>query len=286
VAPRARTKDIPPLRWLVGVELARHREAAGLSMTDVAQRVGISKPKLGQMETGRQLQSTTDIVLLLNFYEVEREEIDGLVALTDRAEETTWATGSAHSVPTWFRIYLGLERIATKLFAFEPLLVPGLLHTASYAQAVVGSSLFVRPTDVDRTVALRMARAQRLTDAGNPLEYHTVTTEAALTLRAAEPDTHRAQLQHLLKMAEEPNVTIQLLRSENGYHDAHHGKFVLLDFEEVRSLAYTETVDNALYVQDPDQVHHYAMVADQLKSVALEPDESLALIEAVAASIH
>jgi hypothetical protein len=131
-----------------------------------------------------------------------------------------------------------------------------------------------------------MARAQRLVDAANPLEFHAVTTEAALTLRVADLDTHRAQLQHLLKMAEEPNVTIQLLRSESGYHDAHHGKFVLLDFEEVRSLAYTETVDNALYVQDPDQVHHYAMVSDQLKDAALGPDQTSAFIESVAASLH
>jgi transcriptional regulator with XRE-family HTH domain len=281
-----RRTDPPPLRWLVGVELARHREAAGLSMSKVADLVGITKSKLGQMETGRQFQSPTDIVLLLQTYNVDRETIDSLVALTERAEEAAWATGSAHAVPNWFRIYLGLERIAVRVFSFEPLLVPGLLQTDGYARKVTGESLFVRTTDVGRVVNLRMARAQRLTDTANPLQFHAVMTEAALHTCTADPVTHRAQLHHLITMAQRPNVTIQLLRSTDGYHDAHRGQFVLLDFNEVRSLAYTETIDSALYVQDPDQVHHYELVVDQLKNLALDPHGSLELIAEVCSHIN
>jgi hypothetical protein len=254
-------------------------------MSAVSRLVRITKPKLGQMETGRQYQSPTDIVLLMSEYNVDRDTIDSLVALTERAEEAAWATGSAHAVPNWFRIYLGLERIATSVFVFEPLLVPGLLQTASYARSVTSSSLFVRKPDIDRAVAVRLARARRLTDDANPLRLHAVTTEAALRLQVSDVPTHLAQLEHLLALAKRPNVTIQLLPPEAGYHDAHRGHFVLLDFEEVRSLAYTETIDGALYVQDPDQVHPCAMVADQLKSLALDPDQTVDLIASVANDI-
>jgi hypothetical protein len=286
LTPRSRRNDPSPLRWLIGVELARHREDAHLSMSAVSKLVGITKPKLGQMETGRQFQSPTDIVLLMSEYNVDRDTIDSLVALTERAEEAAWATSSAHAVPNWFRIYLGLERIATHVFSFEPLLVPGLLQTESYARSVATSSLFVRMPDVDRVVAVRMARGRRLIDPANPLRLHAVTTEAALRLRVSDAATHRAQLDHLCALAQRPNVTIQLLPPESGYHDAHRGHFGLLDFNEVRSLAYTETIDGALYVQDPDQVHHCSLVVDQLKRLALPADRTVDLIAAVASDIR
>jgi transcriptional regulator with XRE-family HTH domain len=278
----SRRTDPSPLRWLIGVELARHRETAGLSMSAVSELVGITKPKLGQMETGRQFQSPTDIALLLGAYNIDRDSIDSLVALTERAEEAAWATGSAHAVPNYFRIYLGLERIATRVFVFEPLLVPGLLQTEGYARSVIGSSLFVRTPDIDRAVAVRGARARRLVDDVNePLELHAITTEAALRLKVGDAATHRAQLEHLSALAQRPNVTIQVLQPEAGYHDAHRGHFVLLGFREVRSLAYTETIDGALYVQDTDQVHHCELVADQLKHLALDHDQTVSLIAKV-----
>jgi hypothetical protein len=284
--PRRRI-DPSPLRWLIGAELARHREGASLSMSDVSKMVGISKPKLGQMETGRQYQSPTDIVVLLSAYQVERDTIDSLVALTERAEEAAWATGSAHAVPNWFRIYLGLERIATSVFCFEPLLVPGLLQAEGYARAVTSSSLFVRPTDVDRVVAVRRERSRRLAEgAANPLQLYAVTTEAALRLQVGDATTRRSQLDHLLALAQQPNIVLQLLPTVVNYHDAHRGHFVLLDFREVRSLAYTETIDSAIYVQDSEQVHHYDLVAGQLKEVALDPDRSIALIKEISAETN
>jgi transcriptional regulator with XRE-family HTH domain len=283
--PRRRVNP-PPLRWLIGQELARHRDEAGLSMMGVSKLVGITKPKLGQLETGRQFQSATDIALLLNAYGTDRETIDRLVALTERAEEAAWATGSAHAVPDWFRIYLGLERIATRVFTFDPLLVPGLLQEQRYAHAVTSASLFVRRPDVDRVVELRMARRQRLYDTANQLELHAVTTEAALRMRMPDSDVHKAQLQHLLDLSERPNVTIQVLTPDVGYHDAHRGQFGLLDFEEVRSLAYTETIDSALYVQDPDQVKSYALVAKALEEQALDPEETSKLIAEVIANLN
>jgi len=254
-------------------------------MMGVSKLVGITKPKLGQLETGRQSQSPTDIALLLNAYGVDRETIDRLVALTERAEEAAWATGSAHAVPDWFRIYLGLERIATRVFTFDPLLVPGLLQEERYARAVTSASLFVRRPDVDRVVELRMARKERLFATANRLELHAVTTEAALRMRMPYPE-HKAQLQHLLDLSERPNVTIQVLTPDVGYHDAHRGQFGLLDFEEVRSLAYTETIDSALYVQDPDQVKSYALVAQALEEQALDPEETSKLIAEVIATLN
>ncbi|MFC4105514.1 Scr1 family TA system antitoxin-like transcriptional regulator [Micromonospora zhanjiangensis] len=47
-------------------------------------------------------------------------------------------------------------------------------------------------------------------------------------------------------------------------------------------MAYTEVIDGAMYVQDPDAVRTYSMVADNLRQVALSPAESLVLIRELA----
>jgi hypothetical protein len=46
-------------------------------------------------------------------------------------------------------------------------------------------------------------------------------------------------------------------------------------------IAYSELIDGAMYVQDPDGVRTYSMVADNLRQVALSPADSRALIRDV-----
>ena len=275
--------DPLPLRWLIGVELARHRNAAGLSMAQVSELVGMTKAKLGNMETGRQTQSAADIGSLLTAYRVERDDIDRLVALTERADEAAWWTGAAGAVPDWFRTFAGLERIATREFVYEPTIINGLLQTAEYAREVSSASILVSTADVERVVALRLARAERLNDPDEPLQLHVVLAEAALHLRVGDADMRREQLAYLVEAARRPNVTIQVIRPDGGYHSAHQGRFFLLDFAEVRTIGYVETIDGAVYLQDPDHVGTCELIASQLAHVALDPDRSVDLISTMAA---
>jgi transcriptional regulator with XRE-family HTH domain len=46
---------------LIGVELARYRTEAGLSLSELSTACGIGKPKLGHMETGRSTRYPGDI---------------------------------------------------------------------------------------------------------------------------------------------------------------------------------------------------------------------------------
>lgn len=254
-------------------------------MTDLAGLVGMTKAKLGHLETGRQTQSAADIASLLTACHVDRDAIDRLVALTERADEAAWWTGAADAVPEWFRTFGGLERIATREFVYEPMLITGLLQTEPYARALSRASLLIRTADIDQVVQLRMTRASRLASASDPLELHAVMTEGALRLRVGDAATRRAQLEHLVAMAERPNVTVQIVRPEDGYHDACYGQLMLLDFAEVRSIGYADMVDGSVYVQDPDQVRTCTLVADQLTRVALDPESSVELIASLAADI-
>jgi len=205
--------------------------------------------------------------------------VERLTSLTDRVDEVTWWAPWAQVVPDWLKIFLGLEALAERMFVFEPVLIPGLLQIEDYARAVTADTPRVRPDHRDRFVDLRRARARRFTDPDRPLHLHAVIAEAALRLRVGTWDLQRAQLEHLLVMSELPTVTIQILRPEDGLHTATTGFLAVLEFENARSIGYTELHDGAVYVQDPDQARCYAMTAENLERVALGPDQSVALIK-------
>ncbi len=276
--------DPAPLRWLIGVELARYRNLAKLSLTEASARTGMSKAKLGHLETGRQQQAPDDIAELLVAYGAERRDIDRLTSLTGRADEATWWAPWAQVVPDWLKTFVGLEGLAESEFTFEPIIIPGLLQTEEYAAAVTAGTPRVRADHGERFVGFRMARTRRLSDPDRPLRLHAVLTEGALRLAVGDPELRRAQLRHLLAMAELPTMTIQVVRPEDGLHTALNGQFVVLSFENVRSIGYVELHDGAVYLQDPDQVRTYTMVAENLQRVALGPEQSVTLIQSMITS--
>jgi transcriptional regulator with XRE-family HTH domain len=276
--------DPAPLRWLIGVELARYRKLAKLSLAEASAHTGMSKAKLGHLETGRQQQAPDDIADLLAAYGAEQRDIDRLTSLTGRADEATWWAPWAQVVPDWLKTFVGLEGLAESEFTFEPIIIPGLLQTEEYAAAVTADTPRVRADHNERFVSFRMARTRRLTERERPLQLHAVLTEGALRLAVGDPQLRRAQLRHLLAMAELPTVTIQVVRPEDGLHVALNGQFVVLGFENVRSIGYVELHDGAFYLQDPEQVRTYTMVAENLQRVALGPEQSVALIQSMITS--
>ncbi|HZS20282.1 MAG TPA: helix-turn-helix transcriptional regulator [Pseudonocardiaceae bacterium] len=273
--------DPAPLRWLIGVELARYRNAAKLSLTEASDHSGISRAKLGHLETGRQQQDPDDIVQLLTTYQVDQQDIDRLISLTSRADEASWWAPWAQVVPDWLKTFVGLEGLAESEFVFEPIIIPGLLQTEQYAAAVTANTPRVRADHSERFVGFRIARTRRLTDPERPLKLHAVVTDSALRLAVGNPELRRAQLRHLLTLAELPTVTIQVLQPEDGPHTALTGQFVVLGFENVRSIGYVELHDGALYLQDADQVETYNMVAKDLQRAALNPERSIAVIQSM-----
>jgi transcriptional regulator with XRE-family HTH domain len=272
------------LRWLIGVELARYRNQARLTLTEAGELTGISKPKLGHLETGRQAQAPDDIATLLAAYGAEQRDLDRLTSLAGRADEATWWAPWAQVVPDWFKTFVGLEGLAEREFVFEPIIIPGLLQTEEYAAAVTADSPRVRADHGERFVNFRMARTRRLTDPERPLRVHAVLTEGALRLAVGTPELRRAQLRHLVELAALPTVTLQVIRPEDGLHTALTGQFVLLEFDAVRPIGYVELKDGAVYLQDPDQVRTYMMVVDNLQRVALGPERSVALIQSMITS--
>ncbi|MFY1637313.1 helix-turn-helix domain-containing protein [Solwaraspora sp. WMMB335] len=270
------------LRWLLGVELSRHRRTAQLSLSELATTTGIGKPKLGHMESGRYHQAPDDVQVVLQACGVSPEAVEQLVALAGaRADAKPWLSRWADLIPDFLRTYVGLIGMAERLFTFEPMIVPGLLQTGAYAQALTAANGFFRPDQAQSFAEFRQARATRLS-ARQELAFHTVIGEAAIRTLASDPSTRQAQLEHLIDVSRGGRVTMQVLRPDDGPHQATAiGQFALLEFGHgIRPVAYTELLDDAVFVHDLDRVRTYQWVADNLRKLALPPAETLSYLQA------
>jgi hypothetical protein len=204
---------------------------------------------------------------LLSLYGVTDEaEREQLLSLTRQASAPGWWQQYSDILPRWLELYIGLEKAASVIRTYEVQFVHGLLQTEDYARAVILiSHAHASAAEIDRRVSLRMRRQQLLTQPGAP-EVWAVLDEAALRRPPGGPEVMRAQLEHLLKIIDLPNVTLQIVPFHVGPHAAAGGPFTILRFPEpdLPDVVYLEQLNSAIYLDQPDDVIDYVTVMDQL----------------------
>jgi hypothetical protein len=105
-----------------------------------------------------------------------------------------------------------------------------LLQTEEYTRALLRASR-VPQEKVERVVEIRKER-QSLLDRSERPELFMMLGESVLRQAVGGPDVMKAQLQHLMALAERPGVSIRVLPFELGAHEALNGPFVHLEFPD------------------------------------------------------
>jgi transcriptional regulator with XRE-family HTH domain len=272
------------LRMLLGAQLRRLREAAGISSERAGYEIRASRSKISRVETGRVGSKLRDIEDLLTLYGVlDENERAKVIALASRSREPEWWTQYNDVLPDWFETYLGLESAATLIRSFEMQFVPGLFQTEDYARAVtrLGHQTAPEP-EVERRVGLRLQR-QELLARRQPPRIWAVMDEAVLRRPISEPTAMRAQLRRLGEVAALPNVTLQVVPFARGGHAGASGSFSILRFGErdLPDVVYMEQFTSAVYLDQRPEVEHYLEVVDELGGEALTPADTLRFIERV-----
>ncbi|MGI5129082.1 helix-turn-helix domain-containing protein [Pseudonocardia sp. CA-107938] len=274
----AARKDPFAIAWLVGNELRQARTRVGETQAEAAARIGSSTSRMNYMETGRSVQRADDVRKLMEFYG-RAEDGERLAGMLIPPTRRVWWAPWEPVIPQWHRLFIGLEGFAAAEFEYEPLIVPGLLQTPDYAAALTGVGQ-VPPLHRDRIVEVRTVRQERLFDDAEPLSVSVVIEEHALDRQIGGSDCMRAQLDHLLEMAERPNVTLQVMPDAVPVHDGIAGKLILFDFADAQSIGYVEYADGAVYVGDYHQVAGYIYRREQLRAAALDRHSSREVISA------
>jgi transcriptional regulator with XRE-family HTH domain len=274
-------------RIMLGTQLRRLREAAGISRHRAGDHIRASHAKISRLELGRVGVKERDLRDLLTLYGVddprERAALLGMVA---PANARGWWQQDSDLLPTWFEMYLRLEQEARYIRCFQVQFVPGLLQTEEYARRVILAGHGAESAyEVDRRVQLRMNRQKMLAEPGGP-QFWAVIDEGALRRPFGPPDVMRGQLEHILAVSAMPNVTVQVLPFTAGSHAAAGGPFTVLRFAEpdLPDVVYLEQLNSAVYVDKREDVEDYLGVIEQVSVQALTPAQTRTAIAELAAS--
>ncbi|MFG1875096.1 helix-turn-helix domain-containing protein [Sphaerisporangium sp. NPDC049003] len=263
-------------------ELRKLRERSGLTGDQAAEALGWSPSKISRIETCRVGVTAKDLARALDLYKVTDGKREALLTLARTSKQRGW-WDRYDSIRTDYANYISLEAEASSVMCYCNMLIHGLLQTEDYARAVIRSALMslLPPAEIDRRVEVRMTRQEALRRE-SPLKIWAVLDEAVLNRMTGGEKTMREQGRHLLEQAELPNVTIQVLPNALG---AHPGtvEFSILEFPEPYDpdAVYVETMTSSLYVEDDMDVYRYTLAFDQLRAMALGPDESIKMIRRV-----
>ena len=269
-----------PARAL-GAQLVRARETRGLTRAAAALELGVSEQTVRRAERDGYAKLTT-VSALCALYEVSPQVRQLLMDLARQANVPGWWHAYGDAVPSWFELYVGLEGSASRLRSFDPLLVNGLLQAPGYMDTAIRA---VQPTLTDEEVSgrvkVRRERQQILTRSfPDPVRVDVVIGEAVLLADLRE-GIMREQIQHLLRAADLPSVSVRVLPLEVGPHRGSvAGAFTLLDFPSEKehtppSTVYGESHTGAIYLDQPHEIEAYQKVWEGLEEASLNPADSI-----------
>jgi transcriptional regulator with XRE-family HTH domain len=264
----------------LAAELGRLRDAAGLSREQVTERTELNVATLYRIETARARPQRRTLTALLDVYGVSGAPRDDLLKLARDAGEQGWLQPYQDVLPEGYSNFIQFEDSAKSMRLYESLFIPGLLQTAAYTRAVTRAGLpMATEEDVEVRVRVRASRQARLSGP-NPLTLWSIVDEAALHRLNGGAEVMAEQLRHLLVVAEQPNVTFQVIPFPAGAHAGMAGSFEILDYPDPAdpSLVYLESMAGNLFLETTAEVERYTLLFDHLRAVALGPADSVRML--------
>lgn len=273
------------LRLRLGTQLRIIRRRAGMSGAAVGERINVSQSKVSRIEAGTLWPAIADIEAWLTACGVDQgEERARVIALAEAIEHGVTTLRDLHRGSLEVRQHemVGLDAAAARVRHLQPLVIPGLFHTADYARACIQAANLHGERDVDAAVAARMTRVKRMRTEGAPA-YQVVMTEGALRwVPATAPDSLPEVWQSILDAAASPNITVQVVPTGAPMTALPTCGYTVHEFTDGRpELVIVETPAAELTFAGTTEVADFVTVFDRMAKAALSPKRSLALIRSL-----
>ena len=265
VSPTVRQREL-------GLRLRKIRTGQGLTVEDVARKLMCSPAKVSRMETGARRPILRDVRELCSMYSLDEKVSDELMRLARQARETAWWNryDEIELVP-----YIGLEQDASSITAYSLYYLPGLLQTEDYARALIRAiSPNIGQDILEQRVQARLRRQQRL-ESDDPPRYHALIDEAVFHRTVGSDAVMTAQVDRILRLAEDGQAVAQLIPFDRGIYPAADIMFVLLEFTELPPIVFVEGLVELQHLDRPDQVERYREAIERIRESALSPQDSL-----------
>jgi transcriptional regulator with XRE-family HTH domain len=252
-------------REALGSRLRDLRKDAGLTGQQLATLAGWHSSKVSRIEYGKQNPSEDDIEKWCRHCDAP-DQIRDLIA-TVRNIETMYVE--------WRRnLYTGTKKrqeasirieAETKLFRwYEPVLIPGILHTAEYATAVMAKVIefYGIPDDLEAGVSARMERQQILYKGDH--RFHIIIAQQALRTRVGGPEVMSGQLDRLLAVSSLARVRLGIVPAAAPY-EVPTNQFIMFD----EHLVHVEAISAEIAVTQPREIALYGKAFQRLSELAV-----------------
>ncbi|WP_329121174.1 helix-turn-helix domain-containing protein [Streptomyces sp. NBC_01465] len=260
-----------PARLHVGELLRNFRSRAGLTRQEVSERLLVSESTAGAYERGERIPTTSYLVDADAFLDAR----GALKSCIPMMEEEKY--------PPTFVGWVRLEKKAASISAYENMLVPGLLQTEEYIQALYEVRIPQLPdVEIEKNVEARIERQGVLKRDPLPIVAY-VIEESVIQRPLGSRTVLRNQLLHVLEcMQTMHNLMVQVMPTERLAHAGLQGSFALASTPEGRNWGYADRPGGGTLISKPQEVNQLTDRFGMLRAQALTPWESAELIERTA----
>ncbi|MEU4119652.1 helix-turn-helix transcriptional regulator [Kitasatospora sp. NPDC028055] len=252
---------------MFGEELKYAREAAGYTQGDVGKLLHCDRTVISRTESGKRKPTVEEVGELDRLY----GSGDLLKRLYGRVD---WDASLEY--PDWFWRYVDLEAVASAVRTYQEGLMAGLLQCRQYAYALISDGDAAGDADeVEELIKVRLGRQSRFLSPGGPLLV-VILDESAIRKVIGGPGVMRAQMEHLLRVAQLPNIVIHVAPFSSRQASINT-TMVLLELPDGQNVVYSESIDRGDLIEDSARVtrHHHRF--DRLRGECLSESDSLRL---------
>ncbi|WP_020667735.1 helix-turn-helix domain-containing protein [Amycolatopsis nigrescens] len=257
----------------LGIALRGIREEADLTGDELAKMLGWSPSKVSRLEHGKRGPAEIDIALYVACCGVLREKLDEVLAIARDTDDGYWLRPHSQRLPDELHSLTVQEGIASGIFEFEPLVVPGLLQTKDYARAVFELVGLIPEEGIALRVHARMRR-QPLLHRYNAPQFTWFIHEHALRTPVGGPVVMYEQVLHLLRVSEQPHVQVRVVPSAAGPYSVIGNGFRVVSYADHPSSAYAECQGAGIFFDRSADVTMYRQLLARLAVPAMDGEQS------------
>ncbi len=253
--------------------LLQLRLQSGFTANHVCDILNWGRGKVGRFEANQwKRPEMSDIRDLLRVYEVSDAEREDLEEIAILARARPWWRDYPEIFANEFP---GYENDAARIRTFTALVLPGLLQTSDYMDALMMAA--ARSPAWRRKAKESRRRRQEILDRTDqpPPDLTAVITEASLRYRWGSRNDRREQIEHLISLSARPNIKLRIQRFADGLPRGMYSSVSIFDFAEGEpGVVFTETDYAIQEVSDADEVRSYLDAFSLAADAALDPADT------------
>jgi transcriptional regulator with XRE-family HTH domain len=283
--PAASPAEIREMRRLARF-LKALRAATAITQDDVAAHLRVNRYRVSYLERGSGWPSDSELAAMLKLYKATRADtlLAKKIMIEGAAVGSVWWEQYLEYMPRSLQTLVDCESAATLIQVASSVVVPGLLQTRAYTQALFEFEKAEKGTaQTEALLEVRQRRGQEAFGRREPsVRVEAVFTEGALRTEVGGREVMRQQLDHMLYLAANPQVAIRILHFGSGSVAAIVGSFTIIDYGGARPATYhADVVDGIAIVEGKSSVSSARKRFNTLADRALSPEGSIDLLKEI-----